>query len=84
MMATTADYVKLHFIVFLWGFTAILGLLISIPSVEMVFYRTLLAAFGMGVVIVWTNGVFKVTSSDFIKLILIGFIVSFHWLMFFG
>jgi drug/metabolite transporter (DMT)-like permease len=84
MMATPADYVKLHFIVFLWGFTAILGLLISIPSVEMVFYRTLLAAFGMGVVIVWTNGVFIVSSSDFIKLLLIGLIVSFHWLMFFG
>ncbi|HPI80873.1 MAG TPA: EamA family transporter, partial [Cyclobacteriaceae bacterium] len=40
MTTPAADYLKLHFIIFLWGFTAILGLLISIPAVEMVLYRT--------------------------------------------
>lgn len=83
-MATVTDYLKLHFIVFLWGFTAILGLLISIPSVEMVFYRTFIATLGMGAVIVWTKGSFKVSSADGLKLILVGFIVAFHWLTFFG
>ncbi|MBX2946454.1 MAG: DMT family transporter [Cyclobacteriaceae bacterium] len=83
-MATTTDYLKLHFIVFLWGFTAILGLLISIPTVEMVFYRTLLAALGMGVFMAWSKGSFKVSKSDGIKLLLIGFIVCLHWLAFFG
>ncbi len=83
-MATTTDYLKLHFIVFLWGFTAILGLLISIPSVEMVLYRTLLAALGMGAFILWRKGSFQVARTDSIKLILIGFIVCFHWLAFFG
>ncbi|WP_316928515.1 hypothetical protein [Cesiribacter andamanensis] len=47
MSAQPKDYVQLHFIVLLWGFTAILGVLISIPAVEMVFYRTLLAAGGL-------------------------------------
>lgn len=83
-MATASDYLKLHFIVFLWGFTAILGLLITIPSVEMVFFRTLLATIGMGAVIVWTKGSFHVSRADAVKLILIGFIVSFHWITFFG
>lgn len=83
-MATTTDYLKLHFIVFLWGFTAILGLLISVPSVEMVFFRTFLAALGMGAVMAFTGGTFKITSSDAIKLLLIGFIVCLHWLTFFG
>jgi drug/metabolite transporter (DMT)-like permease len=83
-MATTTDYLKLHFIVFLWGFTAILGLLITIPSVEMVFFRTLLAAIGMGIVIVTTGGTFKVSTADAVKLLLIGFIVCLHWLTFFG
>ena len=83
-MATTTDYLKLHFIVFLWGFTAILGLLISIPFVEMVFFRTLLAAMGMGIVILYTRDSLKISTGDGIKLILIGFIVSFHWLAFFG
>lgn len=83
-MATTTDYLKLHFIVFLWGFTAILGLMISIPSVEMVLYRTLLAALGMGAFMLWRNGSFQVSKVDSIKLILIGSIVCFHWLAFFG
>ena len=82
-MATTSDYFKLHFLVFLWGFTAILGKLVSIPAVEMVFYRTLLAAIGMGVVIVILRGSFKVSNSDLLKLFLTGAIVAAHWLTFF-
>lgn len=82
-MATTTDYFKLHFLVFLWGFTAILGKLVSIPAVEMVFYRTLLAALGMGVVILILRGSFKVSNSDLLKLLLTGVIVAAHWLTFF-
>jgi hypothetical protein len=37
------DYLKLHFIVLLWGFTAILGKLLTVPPVELVFWRTALA-----------------------------------------
>ena len=82
-MATTTDYFKLHFLVFLWGFTAILGKLVSIPAVEMVFYRTLLAAIGMGIVILILRGSFKVSNSDLLKLFLTGAIVAAHWLTFF-
>lgn len=84
MIATTKDYIQLHFLVFLWGFTAVLGKLVSIPSVEMVFYRTLLAATGMAVLILIVRGTFVVSKSDFIKIILTGFIVAIHWLTFFG
>lgn len=82
-MHSASDYLKLHFIVFLWGFTGILGKLISIPAVEMVFYRTLLAAIGMGVLILLVRGTFKVSSGDLTKIILTGFIVGIHWLSFF-
>lgn len=85
MKTTAADYVKLHFLVFLFGFTAILGKLISLPNVEMVFYRTLLAAAGMAVVITITNRSFIVpTRSDFFKMLFTGLIVAAHWLTFFG
>jgi drug/metabolite transporter (DMT)-like permease len=84
VIATTKDYIKLHFIVFLWGFTAVLGKLVSIPSVEMVFYRTLLAALGMAALILMVRGTFVVSKSDFIKMMLTGFIVAIHWLTFFG
>jgi len=84
VIATTKDYLQLHFLVFLWGFTAVLGKLVSIPSVEMVFYRTLLAAAGAGVLILMTRGTFAVSKSDLIKILLTGIIVAVHWLTFFG
>lgn len=83
-MATRIDYLKLHFIVFLWGFSAILGKLVTIPALEMVFYRSILAALGMGILILAVKGTFSVTRSELIKLILIGFIVALHWVAFFG
>ena len=39
------DYLKLHFIVLLWGFTAILGKLLTVPPVE----ETFVAAQALGV-----------------------------------
>ena len=83
-MASSTDYLKLHFIVFLWGFSAILGKLVSIPAVEMVWYRSILAAMGMGAVIYFSRGSFKVPRPDLIKLLAIGAIVSMHWIAFFG
>lgn len=40
------DYLQMHFMIFLWGFTAILGVLISLTALEVVFYRTLIATLG--------------------------------------
>ena len=83
-MAARQDYLKLHFIVFLWGFSAILGKLVTIPSVEMILYRGLLASAGMAIVIGITRGTFIVSRNDLVKLLLIGFIVAFHWIAFFA
>jgi drug/metabolite transporter (DMT)-like permease len=83
-MASSSDYLKLHFIVFLWGFSAILGKLVSLPAIEMVMYRSALAALGMAIVIFFTKGSFKVSARDLIKLFGIGLIVAFHWMAFFG
>lgn len=83
-MATRADYLKLHFIVFLWGFSAILGKLVSIHTLEMIFYRAILAAAGLVVVIFISKGSFAVTRLQLIRLLLIGSVVALHWLAFFG
>lgn len=82
-MAHASDYVKLHFIIFLWGFTAILGLFVTIPAIEMVIYRTMIAAIGMGLVMLILNKNFKLPAGYLPKLILTGFIVAAHWLTFF-
>jgi drug/metabolite transporter (DMT)-like permease len=84
-MPTTRDLLKLHFIVFLWGFTAVLGKLVLISSVDMVFYRSFLALIGIGALIVITKGAsLSISKKDFIKMLLTGFIVGIHWLSFFG
>ena len=83
MIATTQDYFKLHFIVFLWGFTAVLGKLISIPPVEMVFYRTLLAAIGMAVLMIFLKKSFAVSRKNLVVIFLTSIIVAIHWVTFF-
>jgi drug/metabolite transporter (DMT)-like permease len=82
-MANRNDYFKLHFIVFLWGFSGILGKLTTIPAIELVLFRFLLAAFGMFLLILYRKEQLRIEKNDFIYLILIGFIVSIHWLAFF-
>lgn len=82
-MASTTDYLKLHFIIFLWGFTAILGLFVTIPAIEMVIFRTLTAAVGMGLLILIVKQDFKLPAGYLPKLVLTGFVVAAHWITFF-
>lgn len=83
-MASTKDYLKLHFIVFLWGFTAILGLLITIPSVELVFWRTFLASIGLGLLLVFRRRNFKLGRLEVLKITATGALISLHWIFFFA
>jgi drug/metabolite transporter (DMT)-like permease len=82
-MATRGDYLKLHFLVFLWGFSGILGKLVTIPAYEMVFYRSLLSAAGIALVMLFVKEKFQVTPNQAINLLLTGSIVGLHWVAFF-
>lgn len=77
------DYLLLHFIVMIWGFTAILGLLISLPSLELVFYRTLIATFGVLVVMVVRKKSISVPLPELLKIAGVGVLISLHWIFFF-
>ena len=83
MKPGSPDFLRLHFIVILFGFTGILGKLISIPAVEMVFYRTLLAAIGMALILLLTRRSANVSSHDLLALLGTGMIVGLHWITFF-
>lgn len=83
-MSERRDYLHLHFIVFLWGFTAILGLLITIPSVEIVFYRTGLAALALLIIMIVKGLSFKVHPRWLILMIFNGVLIGAHWILFFG
>lgn len=78
------DYLHLHFIVLIWGFTAILGLVINMPPVEMVFYRTLIATFGVFIVIKARGKSFKIRkSTDYWIILGTGGLIAIHWITFF-
>lgn len=77
------DYLLLHFIVLIWGFTAILGLLISLPSLELVFYRTLIATVGVAVVMLVSKKPMFVPIPDLLKIAGVGVLISLHWIFFF-
>ena len=83
-MTEAKDYLQLHFIVLLWGFTAILGLLISIPAVELVFYRTLLSFIGLIILLKILKVNIMLDASTIIKLLLTGLIFAGHWILFFA
>jgi len=77
------DYLLLHFIVLIWGFTAILGLLISLPSLELVFYRTLFATGGVALVIILRKKSMLVPRRELLKIAGVGVLISLHWILFF-
>jgi len=83
-MPTFKDYLQLHFIVLIWGFTAILGLLISVPAVELVFFRTLLAAILLGCMLLQRKEQLIIQKKDLIRLLLTGGLIAAHWILFFG
>jgi len=78
------DQLKLHFIVFLWGFTGVLGALITIPAVEMVFYRTGLAAVFLLALLLVKKRTFKIKWRSLLKLLGTGILVGMHWVSFFA
>ena len=77
------DYLKLHFIVLLWGFTAILGKLLTVPPVELVFWRTLLASTGLAGLLLARRAGWRVAPAEVLRLLGVGALVAAHWITFF-
>lgn len=75
---------RLHLIVFLWGFTAILGKLIHTEAPILVFYRMLFAAGFLFIYLkIFKKESIKVSRKIFFQLATIGLFMGLHWLCFF-
>ena len=78
------NYALLHLIVFIWGFTAVLGKLISIEALPLVWYRMLLAALCI-IIYIWYRKIsLTVNLKTLMLLVLTGIIIALHWITFFG
>ncbi len=77
------SYLHLHVIVFIWGFTAVLGKLISLEALDLVWYRMFFAAMIMVAVILITKEKIKVPIHVLAGFIASGIIIALHWLTFY-
>lgn len=77
------SYLNLHLIVFIWGFTAILGALITIDADNLVWYRMLLALIFLGAFIIYKKQSFRVPVKELFKLVFVGLLIALHWIFFF-
>lgn len=77
------SYLNLHLIVFIWGFTAVLGDLITVRDASLVWYRMLLAGiFLLGYLLIIKKN-FLLPPKAIIKLVLVGLLIAVHWIFFF-
>jgi drug/metabolite transporter (DMT)-like permease len=74
----------LHFTVFLFGFTGILGRLISVNGVELTWYRVGIALVTLAGILVFSKVSLKLRPVDILKLLGVGVVVALHWVAFFG
>jgi drug/metabolite transporter (DMT)-like permease len=77
-------FLAIHFTVFLWGFTAILGKLISYGSFLLVWHRMTITFLVYMLVPQTYQGFALLTMKQFMIYVGIGLIVCFHWLAFYG
>lgn len=75
--------IHFHFIVFIFGFTAILGSLISISSLSLVWYRMLIAVMCLLIILPLLKKKLIIPKSLFFKLLFCGILISLHWVFFF-
>jgi drug/metabolite transporter (DMT)-like permease len=76
-------YLHLHLLVFIAGFTAILGELISIGSLELVWYRMTIAGILMFFYIKVVRLNIKITRRGILLFSIAGIIIALHWITFF-
>ena len=76
-------YLHLHLLVFIWGFTAILGALISIDSVPLVWYRMLLATIIVLVYFLIRKKKLSIPPKAILKFFIGGVLIAVHWIAFF-
>ncbi len=81
---TKRSYIELHIAIFLWGFTAILGKVISLEEIALVWWRLLFTCISL----LFFRSIWKTIPTYSRKFILqmmgIGIIVALHWVLFFG
>ena len=76
-------FIHLHFLVFIAGFTAVLGELITNSSVSIVWHRMLIASILTIFFILLKKKSLKIKLKQLLKYSFLGLIIALHWITFF-
>lgn len=82
-MPVNNNLFKLHFIVFIWGFTGILGRLISLEAIPLVWYRLIIATIVIAGFLIYKRRSFRITVKKAMFFLLTGIVVALHWWSFY-
>ncbi|MFZ4670995.1 MAG: DMT family transporter [Flavobacterium sp.] len=77
------SYLHLHLIVFIWGFTAVLGALISLDALPLVWFRMLFAVGFIAVYIYFKKISLRISKKVLLQFLFSGLIIALHWFTFF-
>jgi len=73
----------MHLIIFLWGFTGILGKLIHKDALHIVWYRVLIAFVALGLFLLYKGKDLRLSKNLAHKVLGVGLIVATHWMTFY-
>jgi drug/metabolite transporter (DMT)-like permease len=76
-------YLHLHFLVFIAGFTAILGEVISIGSIALVWHRMFIALLLTFLFLIYKGYNLIINKKNLLRFSIAGIIIALHWITFF-
>ncbi|MBN9295769.1 MAG: EamA family transporter [Filimonas sp.] len=76
--------IRLHITVFLWGFTGVLGRVISLNEGLLVWWRLFITVISLWLFYGIAGKIKRIPPRDFFKIASIGTILALHWLCFYG
>src|ERR1044072_4266533 len=84
MHAHRRTLIEIHICVVLWGFTAILGKLITLPALVLVWWRMLLVTLALALFPRVWRGLRAMPARSMVTFAGIGCLIALHWLAFYG
>ena len=78
------NFALLHFLVFIWGFTAILGAIISVEAIPLVWYRMFFAVVFLLIYFLIKKKSLKTSPRGLLNFLFTGIIIALHWIAFFS
>jgi drug/metabolite transporter (DMT)-like permease len=77
-------FLQIHLAVLLWGFTGVLGRAISVGPMVLVWYRMLITALIIGIIISYRREWVKIDKEDRGRILGIGIMYAIHWVAFYA